>query len=108
VSRTLIQAKANASALSTAVLIAAGIVSGLSAGLMTGTATATLTELAPPERRGQVISAYFAACYCGLIIPVVGVGIASGSIGDFPAVLALSILLATLCVFPSARIKRAL
>jgi hypothetical protein len=47
-------------------------------------------------------------CYCGLIIPVVGVGVASMFIGDFRAVLAFSILLAALCLFSLAGIWRAL
>ena len=68
---------------------------------------ATASRLAPPGRRGQAVSAYFVACYCGLVIPVVGVGVASQFIGDFPAVLALSILLAVLCLFALARIARA-
>ena len=38
---------------------------------------------------------------------VVGVGVASEFIGDFPAVLALSILLAGLCLFSLARIRNA-
>ena len=46
------------------------------------------------------------ACYCGLIIPVVGVGVAAGFIGDFPAVLALSIVLAALCLFALVGIAR--
>jgi hypothetical protein len=69
---------------------------------------ATANRLAPPGRRGQAISTYFAACYCGLTIPVVGVGVAAGFIGDFPAVLALSILLAALSLFALASIARAL
>jgi hypothetical protein len=43
------------------------------------------------------------ACYAGLIIPVVGVGVLSGFIGTFPAVLAFSLLLAALCLFSLAR-----
>jgi hypothetical protein len=65
-------------------------------------------RLAPPERRGQVVSAFFVACYAGLIIPVVGVGVASGFTGTFPAVLAFSLLLAALCLFSLARIATAL
>jgi hypothetical protein len=68
---------------------------------------ATANRLAPPGRRAQVVSAYFVACYCGLIIPVVGVGVASEFIGDFAAVLGLSIMLAVLCVFAFASIARA-
>jgi hypothetical protein len=44
------------------------------------------------------------ACYAGLIIPVVGVGVLSGFIGTFPAVLAFSLLLAVLCVVSLVRI----
>ncbi len=44
----------------------------------------------------------------GLIIPVIGVGVASGFIGDFAAVLAFSILLAILCLFSAAGIRKAL
>jgi MFS family permease len=69
---------------------------------------ATANRLAPPGRRGQAISAYFVACYCGLVIPVVGVGVAAGLIGDFPAVLALAILLTALCVFALASMARTL
>ena len=69
---------------------------------------ATASRLAAPVRRGQVISAFFVACYAGLIIPVVGVGVLSGLIGTFPAVLAFAILLAVLCLFSLARIATVL
>ena len=44
---------------------------------------ATANRLAPPGRRRHVVSAYSVLCYYGLIIPVVGVGIASRFIEDF-------------------------
>jgi hypothetical protein len=69
---------------------------------------ATANRLAPPGRRGQTISTFFVLCYVGLTIPVVGVGVASGFVGDFAAVLALSVLLAALCTFSLASIRRAL
>jgi MFS family permease len=68
---------------------------------------ATANRLAPPRQRGQIISTYFVLCYCGLIVPVIGVGVASEFIGDFRAVLALSILLAGLCLFSLTRIRQA-
>ena len=46
------------------------------------------------------------ACYAGLIIPVVGVGVLADVTGTFPAVVAFSILLAVLCLFSIARIGR--
>jgi MFS family permease len=64
---------------------------------------ATANCLAPAERRGHAISAFFVACYTGLIIPVVGVGVLSEFTGTFPAVLTFSILLAALCLFSISR-----
>lgn len=46
------------------------------------------------------------ACYVGLIVPVVGVGVLSEFTGTFPAVLVFSILLAALCLFPISRFAR--
>ena len=91
-----------------ALFLAGTIVGGVAVGAVFLGGLATANRLAPPERRGQVISAYFVACYCGLIIPVVGVGVASGFIGDFAAVLAFSILIAALCIFAFAGIARVL
>jgi hypothetical protein len=48
------------------------------------------------------------ACYAGLIIPVVGVGVVSGVTGTLPAVLAFSVLLAALCLYSLARTATAL
>ena len=52
----------------------------------------------------QAISTFFVACYAGLIIPVIGVGVLSEFTGAFPAVLTFSVLLAVLCLFSIARI----
>jgi MFS family permease len=91
------------------VLFLAGtVVGGVAVGAVFMGSLATANRLAPPGQRGQAISTYFVLCYSGLIVPVVGVGVASGFIGDFSAVLALSILLAVLCVFALSGIRRAL
>jgi MFS family permease len=83
---------------SLALFLAGTVVGGVAVGAVFLGSLATANRLAPPGRRGQVVSAFFVVCYCGLIVPVVGVGVASGFIGDFGAVLALSILLAVLCM----------
>jgi MFS family permease len=90
-----------------ALFLAGTVTAGVAVGAVFLGSLATANRLAPPEQRGQVISTYFVLCYCGLIIPVIGVGVASQFIGDFPAVLALSILLAVLCLFSLTRIKNA-
>jgi MFS family permease len=86
--------------------LAGTVVAGAAVGAVFLGSLATANRLAPPGRRGQVFSTYFVACYCGLIIPVVGVGVTAGFIGDFPAVLAFSIMLAALCIFALASIRR--
>jgi MFS family permease len=88
-----------------ALFLAGTVVAGVAVGAVFLGSLATANRLAPPGQRGQVISTYFVLCYCGLIIPVIGVGVASEFIGDFRAVLALSIVLACLCLFSLTRIR---
>jgi MFS family permease len=90
-----------------ALFLAGTVVGGVAVGSVFLGSLATASRLAPPERRSQAISAFFVACYTGLIIPVVGVGVATEFISDFAAVLALSILLAGLSLFSLAQIKNA-
>jgi len=92
---------------SMALLLAGTVAGGVAVGSVFLGSLATANRLAPPGQRGQVLSAYFVACYTGLIIPVVGVGVASEFISDFAAVLALSVVLAGLCLLSLARISRA-
>jgi len=87
-----------------ALFLAGTVVGGVAVGAIFLGSLATASRLAPPERRGHAISAFFVACYSGLIIPVVGVGVLSGFIGTFPAVLVFSLLLAVLCLFSLVRI----
>jgi hypothetical protein len=91
-----------------ALFLAGTVVGGVSVGAVFLGSLATANRLAPPGQRGQAISTFFVMCYAGLIIPVVGVGVASGFIGDFRAVLGFSILLAALCTFSLASIRTAL
>jgi MFS family permease len=91
-----------------ALFLAGTIVGGVAVGAIFLGSLATANRLAPPERRGHVISAFFVACYTGLIVPVVGVGVLSGFTGTWAAVLAFSVLLAVLCLFSLARIATAL
>jgi MFS family permease len=91
-----------------ALFLAGTVVGGVAVGAIFLGSLATASRLAPPERRGHAISAFFVACYSGLIIPVVGVGVLSGFIGTFPAVLVFSLLLAVLCLFSLARITTSL
>jgi MFS family permease len=88
-----------------ALFLAATVVGGMAIGAVFLGSLATANRLAPPGRRSHAISAFFVACYTGLIIPVVAVGVATEFISDFAAVLALSILLAALSLFSLTQIK---
>jgi MFS family permease len=96
------------SAASMALFLIGTIVTGIAVGAVFLGSLATANRLAPPGQRGQVVSTYFVACYCGLIVPVVGVGILSEFVSDFTAVLTLSIVLAVLSVYALVGIRRAL
>ena len=89
-----------------ALFLAGTVAGGVAVGAIFLGTLATANRLAPPGRRGQVISAFFVACYAGLSIPVVGVGVLSEFTGTFPAVLTLAILLAALCLFSVSRFAR--
>jgi len=87
--------------------LAGTVIAGVAVGAVFLGSLATASRLAPAGRRGQVISAYFVACYCGLTVPVIGVGVLSGLIGDFSAVLIQAVLVAALCLMAVASIARA-
>jgi MFS family permease len=89
-----------------ALFLAGTIVGGVAVGAVFLGSLAAANRLAPPGQRSHALSTFFVSCYTGLIIPVIGVGVASGFVGDFRAVLAFSILLAILCVFSLASIRK--
>ncbi len=91
-----------------ALFLAGTVVGGAAVGAIFLGSLATANRLAPPERRGHALSAFFVACYVGLIVPVAGVGVLSGFVGTFPAVLTFSLLLAVLSLFSLVRIATAL
>jgi len=86
-----------------ALFLAGTVAGGVASGAIFLGSLATASRLAPAGRRGQSLSAFFVACYAGLIIPVVGVGVLSGFTGTFPATATFSVLLAALCLFSITR-----
>jgi MFS family permease len=79
------------------------VVAGVAVGAVFLGSLAIANRLAPEERRAQVMSTFYVACYSGLVVPVIGVGVLSGAVGIVPAVLGFSVLLAALCLFSLAR-----
>jgi MFS family permease len=89
-----------------ALFLAGTVAGGVACGAIFLGGLATANRLAPAQRRGHALSAFFVACYTGLIIPVVGVGVLSSLTGTFAAVLTFAVLLAVLCLFSIYRFAR--
>ncbi len=87
-------------------LILAALISGLAMGVIIGAGLGLLTSAAPPERRGQVASAYFLAAYIGLVIPVVGFGLVETSTGLVTAGLIFSGVVAVAALASAAGVQR--
>jgi MFS family permease len=92
---------------SLALFLLGTVIGGVAVGAIFIGSLSTANRLAPAETRGQVVSTYFVFAYLGLALPVIGVGMASGYVGDLRAVLTCSIVLAVLCVFSLVSIRRA-
>jgi MFS family permease len=58
-----------------------------------------INEIAPPDRRAETISTYLLVCYCGVSLPVIGIGLLSRLVG---AQLADICFAALLCMFALA------
>ena len=81
-------------------------VGGVAVGCVFMGSLSTANRLAPPDRRGQVVSSYFVFCYLGLAFPVIAVGISSEHFGVFRSVLVCSIALALLSVYSLATFRK--
>ena len=87
------------------VFVAGIVCAGAGVGLVLMGAIATVNRVATPERRGEIMSAFFVASYTGLAIPAVAVGIASQHVGFFNATLVCSIALSTLLCLVGIRLS---
>ena len=54
--------------------------------------------IAPPDRRAEVMSAFFVACYVGFSVPALAVGIAANWFGLYASLVAAAILLGILAL----------
>jgi hypothetical protein len=53
-----------------------------------------VNQIAPRERRAEVVSAFFICCFCGNALPVIGIGIVSTFAGAITASLAFALMIA--------------
>ena len=57
-----------------------------------------ITDIAPPERRAEIISAFLVAGYLGFSIPALGVGIAANYVGLYTAIIGAAVILGVVAV----------
>ncbi len=77
-------------------LIAGGVIAGVGMGASFRAGLAGVNRESPPERRGEVASAFFVIAYLALVIPIVGVGLVSQGTGLRTAGLIFSGLVAAI------------
>ena len=74
------------------------IVCGAGFGLCLTGGLGLLNQVAPSERRAEVLSAFYVAGYLGLSVPVVGVGLLANDYGLAPAVAIFAVIISALAV----------
>jgi hypothetical protein len=52
------------------------------------------SQIAPPDRRAEIVSSYFICCFAGNALPVIGVGVVSTLAGPLAASLAFAVTIA--------------
>jgi hypothetical protein len=77
---------------SLALVIAGGVLAGAGAGILFKASLAAAGRLASPAHRGETLAGIFLAGYLGLVVPVLGIGIAVLSIPQSIAVLGFAIV----------------
>jgi MFS family permease len=91
---------------SLAIFVGGTVAGGVAVGLSFMGSLATVNQIAEPERRAQILAAYFVACYAGIAVPAIAVGEAADSIGAKDATLVCAIALtAVLLLALSARAR---
>ena len=78
------------------ILLAGTLVSGISAALGYRGSLQVINEIAPSDRRAEMVSTYFVAGFAGNALPVIGVGIISSFASP---VIASAVFAATIAVF---------
>jgi MFS family permease len=81
---------------SVAALVAAAVIAGSAIGLLLTGSLAIATTLAPPERRGQVLSTYFVAAYLGVGLPSIGLGLAIDHVSPLAAAAGFAVIFTAL------------
>jgi MFS family permease len=80
------------------ILVAGTIAGGVAVGLLFMGSLAIVNQIAEPERRAQVLAAYFLCTYAGLAVPAIAVGKATDWVGADKATLYCAVAIAALAL----------
>ncbi|MFN2560776.1 MAG: MFS transporter [Jatrophihabitans sp.] len=78
------------------ILVAGGLVAGLGQGCSFRSALGAIVGASPGEQRAAVSSSFFAVCYVGISLPVVGIGASSDAIGLQKTAVSFAVAIAVL------------
>ena len=81
------------------ILLAETAVTGVAAGFGYRFSLQVVNEIAPENRRSEVVSScYLIACYCGISLPVIGIGLVSQASSVFVADTIFAVFISILAV----------
>jgi len=83
-------------------LLAGTAVTGVAAGFGYRFSLQVVNEIAPENRRSEVVSSYLIACYCGISLPVIGIGLVSRASSVFVADAIFAVFISILAVLALA------
>src|SRR5216110_1815544 len=71
-------------------------ITGVATGLGYRCSVQKVNGIAPAEQRAEIVSSYLIACYCGISLPVIGVGLVSKAMGAAAADTIFAAIIATM------------
>jgi hypothetical protein len=74
-----------------AVFVIGGVIAGSGVGVLFKGAVGTVVGLSRPEARGEALAGLFLAAYCGLVVPVLGIGAATLQVSIRSALLGFAV-----------------
>jgi MFS family permease len=80
------------------ILIVATAICAVASGLGYRGSLQVANQIAPPDRRAEIVSTYFICCFAGNALPVIGVGVVSTLAGPVTASLAFAVTIAIFAV----------
>jgi MFS family permease len=91
---------------SLAMFVIGSMIGGVGSGFAIRSAVLLVNHIAPPARRGEVLSTFFVICYVGITVPVIGAGILITSTTLLTATVTLAVCVAVLAAVAAVILVR--